>query len=145
VTNYKPQQQFINYGGARHLLPAGAKILALYIESGLTTTGVSMHRHLDKNIYVVASGNSFQCVGTKYYSGGATRNITIEQSDADDASTNPVTLCVFGTFFKVSDVPQEIYIGDSTACLAGKRVNVKVSNVTTPPVLNYLIGYEYPV
>ncbi len=145
MTNYKPQQQFIQYGGARHLLPPGAKILSLYIESGLTTTGISMHRHLDAAIYVVASGHSFQCVGAKYYSGAAIRNITIEQSDDADASTNAITLCVFATFFKVTNVPQEIYIGDSTPCLAGKRLNVKVSSITTPPVLNYLIGYEYPV
>ncbi len=143
MTNYKPDHTSIQIGARSYRIPADATIYALH-GTAKSTTGISLHLPDSVTDYTVAAGKKFIYLGATAADGTTSRQVTVEQSDDADASTNPVTLQIFQTatgnglinHFPSTNMP---------SVPATKYVNVKVAATAGAYIIITAFGYEINV
>ncbi len=138
--NYKPYAtDYFIIGEYVRAVKSGQTPKQFSLPVNPTTTGVSYHDSADAN-YQVPTGKKLVIVGFILAESTVGRVLTIFQSDAADASTNPVNKFVVTTGTTNLAIP--IPMLDLPVILAEKYLNLKTSNTTTTPTILVVFGYE---
>ncbi len=140
--NYKPfSGKAISTAAVYYPLKAGEVIVTLSSGAPPTTTGKTLHTGANAD-YQVPTGKIFKTISVGFMgNASATRYLTVEYSDAADASTNGVEICRFAPpsksdlFWAAAD--------QSVLAPADKYINLKTDNVTNTGQCAQLIGVEY--
>jgi len=139
MPNYKPQFEYLEIGGWTVPVPRDGKVIALYSPSS-STLGLTLHKLLANNDYVVPTGKKYVIVGVVFMEGTISRTISIYESTGVDGTAGEADKITFDDHgLSIVTYYPNIHL---TSVTAGRYLNWKVSSNSGAGKLLLLLGYE---
>ncbi len=141
MANYKPYAtKAINIDGFFRPFKSDEIPITLSIENNPVTIGTTFHDAPGSN-YQVPAGKKFKILAFMVQTSTTLHILTLEQSDAEDASTNGVTKFAYLTTATVQS-PYWVPVLHEPTIASSKYLNLKIDNTTVVSNILYLLGVE---